>query len=424
MRIWLVTTGEPLPTDGPDERLLRTGILAGLMANSGHQVTWWTSAFDHARKRHRCTSNEPMQVKENYDIRLLPSLGYSGNVSLRRVLDHRGVAKQFSRLASQESLPDLILCSWPTIELCYQATRFGAQHGVPVVLDIRDMWPEAIVDIIPSPLRPAARLALRRSYRLGRQAASQATTVIGITEQITDWGVKFAGRPRSDLDRAFPMGYRVSSFSDESLTDAARSWRDLGQGLDGSQFVACFFGTIGRHFEFETIKEAAAKLNETGRDITFVLCGDGPHLPQWKRSAANCPNVIFPGWVDAARIHALMQISSVGLAPYYSSWDFQMSIPNKPIEYMSAGLPVISSLQGVLADLLRENECGLTYQNGDSDDLVRLLSDCYDHASYRHRLTENSRRIFRQRFTAETVYTEMQNYLVGVADRSRRKKAA
>jgi hypothetical protein len=53
MRLWLVTVGEPLPSDGPNERLLRTGIFSRFLAEQGHQVVWWTAEFDHVRKCHR-----------------------------------------------------------------------------------------------------------------------------------------------------------------------------------------------------------------------------------------------------------------------------------------------------------------------------------------------------------------------------------
>lgn len=424
MRIWLITTGEPLPTDGPNERLLRTGILAGGVARSGHDVTWWTSAFDHVRKRHRTERNERVSVADNYEICMLQSRGYSSNVSLQRVLDHRDVAKEFCNWASREARPDVMLCSWPTIELCYEATRLGSQWSVPVVCDVRDMWPDAIVDIMPRSLRPAARVAMYRSYRLARHAASQATAISGITEEVTNWGVQFAGRSRLSMDRAFPMGYQSTSASSDALFEADRFWRARGLATDQSQFVVCFFGTIGRHFEIETVIEAAAKLESSGRAVTFVLCGDGPKLTEWKRLSINRPNVILPGWVDAARIESLMRLSAVGLAPYYSSWDFQMSIPNKPIEYLSAGLPVVSSLRGVLADVLLEHRCGLTYRNGEPNDLVRKLSSCYDHPTFRAEMSENAACLFRQRFTAEAVYAEMQEYLLGIAADSHRVKAA
>ena len=51
----------------------------------------------------------------------------------------------------------------------------------------------------------------------------------------------------------------------------------------------------------------------------------------------------FPGWVDAAKIFVLMRRSAVGLDPLPDRYDFLATINNKAIEYMSAGLPVISS---------------------------------------------------------------------------------
>ena len=53
MRAWLLTVGEPLPCDGPNERLHRTGLLAEALHSRGHEVLWWSSTFDHARKRFR-----------------------------------------------------------------------------------------------------------------------------------------------------------------------------------------------------------------------------------------------------------------------------------------------------------------------------------------------------------------------------------
>ena len=39
MRVWLVTIGEPLPIDGTNERLCRTGILANMLVKRGHKVS-------------------------------------------------------------------------------------------------------------------------------------------------------------------------------------------------------------------------------------------------------------------------------------------------------------------------------------------------------------------------------------------------
>src|ERR1039457_4308343 len=71
MRSWLVNITDPLPIDGAHVRLLRMGTLAGFLAARGHTVTWWTSTFDHYRKRHRFDRDATVDVDGRLSVRLL-----------------------------------------------------------------------------------------------------------------------------------------------------------------------------------------------------------------------------------------------------------------------------------------------------------------------------------------------------------------
>jgi tagatose-1,6-bisphosphate aldolase len=143
------------------------------------------------------TRNACVAVDEGYDLWLLHGPRYHGNVSLRRILNHKSVANNFRRLAPTQPRPDVILCSWPLIELCVEAVRFGNAAGAPVVLDVRDMWPEAITDLAPGILRPAAKWFMSGAYRDAREAATRATAITGITNSIVDWAVQFADREQT-----------------------------------------------------------------------------------------------------------------------------------------------------------------------------------------------------------------------------------
>ena len=50
MNVWLVTIGEQLPIK-QGIRKLRTAYLAEELIERGHTITWWTSAFDHLKKK-------------------------------------------------------------------------------------------------------------------------------------------------------------------------------------------------------------------------------------------------------------------------------------------------------------------------------------------------------------------------------------
>ena len=414
MLIWLVTIGEPLPTDGPGDRLLRTGILAEHLVRHGHDVVWWTSAFDHVRKQHRCGGDNRISVSDRYRIWLLHANGYSSNVSLARIVNHHKVARSFRRLAPREPRPDVIVCSWPTVELCVESVRLGRAWGVPVVLDIRDLWPDSIADLVPRGLRPAARLAMQSAYRQARYAASRATAIAGITSEYVDWGLTYAGRSRTGLDRHFPLGYVDNCPSASDIHDAERFWAGHGITKTNDEFIACWFGMLGRNSEIATVIGAARKLADLGKPVRFVLCGTGPDLERCRRLARNCPNVLLPGWVNVAQIWTLLRFSSVGLAPYVSNNNYIRNVPNKPVEYLSAGLPIVSSLQGVLAKLLAAHDCGVTYRNGRADGLAQALVDLQDLPRLRQ-MSANAAALYQSQFVAENVYAEMQAYLYGVA---------
>ena len=415
MRIWLVTVGEPLPTDGSNERLLRTGILAGFLSRRGHEVLWWTSAFDHVRKMHRAGKDTFVSLAGNYRIAMLHSCGYRRNISLARLSDHRGLARTFMELAPREPTPDVILCSMPTIELSRETVRYAKERGIPVVLDIRDLWPDVLLDIAPSWARSVARLFLSSLFRDLREACAGATAVIGITDPIVDWGVRYAGRPKTGLDRAFPFGYVGQIPLPGEMEKAQHYWGALGIGADPGEFLVCFFGTIGRQFDLDTVIMAARRLEGGARRFRFVLCGSGDMLPHYRKLAGDITNVVFPGWVGAAEIWTLMRIAWAGLAPYRNSMDFRLSLPNKSIEYLSAGLPLVSSLTGELERLLEEHGCGVTYTEGDAGSLATALVELYDHRAGLETMATNALALYHGRFTAELIYNELCGYLEDLA---------
>jgi glycosyltransferase involved in cell wall biosynthesis len=403
-----VTIGEPLPLE-PSARLLRAGILAEYLRRRGHEVHWWTSTFDHARKRHHAMEDQTIFLQNGYALELLHSRAYDRNVSIARILNHREVARSFTSRAQEAQAPDLIVCSYPTIELSYACALYGQRNWVPVVLDVRDRWPDVIASLAPKVLRPAARLALRPMYQTARAACASATAIVGNTEAFVDYGLRLAGRPRSPLDRAFPFGYRPEAPSREGILSAEKFWDEMGVRKDGDP-VVCFFGTIGRQFDFSTIIRAARRLNRR-LPVKFVLCGTGDYLAHYTTEAADCDNVVFPGWIDAAKIWVLMRRSIAGIAPYVQGNFFEDNLTNKPIEYLSAGLPVLTSLShGVLPQLLREHQCGFSYA-GDPQVLQEHVADLCCNPESRRAMVRNADQLFKSRYSADTVYEGMTRHL-------------
>lgn len=408
MHVWLITVGERLPTDGPDERLFRTGILAKLLVKRGHRVVWWTSSFDHVRKRHRFSTDKYLDINERFRIWFLHSIAYKNNVSLSRALNHYEIARKFKRYAETSPVPDVILCSLPTLELSLAAAEFGKRKKVPVVLDIRDLWPDIFLDVVPKWGRGFAKLALFPAFQMLRRACSKARAIVGITPGFVKWGVRNAGRSQNNLDRDFPFAYVAEPPSEIQLTKASKFWHEHQVKKENGEFTVCYVGSAGRVVKLDPVLEAARILQMGQRRIRFVLCGNHD---QYKRMAEHCKNILFPGWIGASEIWILMRRASVGLLPYTSRRDFEQSIPNKVIEYISAGLPVLSSVRGDLGRFIEKNNIGMTYYEDTPDTLVNTLCTLYDNPELLKSQSTNAYSLYKAHFVAENVYNDMIDYL-------------
>ncbi|HEU4654947.1 MAG TPA: glycosyltransferase family 4 protein [Steroidobacteraceae bacterium] len=420
MRVWLITVGEPLPLPGVVDRPWRTGLLAQLLVRRGHDVVWWTSTVDHFTKRYFVEKDCEIRVQERLLLRFLHGRLYKRNVSFSRLANHREIGAQFRRQIEQADRPDVIVCSFPTIELSVEAVRYGRRHGIPVLLDIRDLWPDIFLDVMPKRLRSLGRLLMRRSFAEAQEALRGAKGLIGVSKRYLEWGLMKAGRTATALDQVFPLGYQMSEFNksdEESLNDLLDSVR-MQRGVP----LAVFVGTFGRTYDLDTVIRAARILEKEDVKVHFVLCGRGEHEDKWRNAARDLSNVSFSGWLNAGQLACLLQRADIGLAAYAPA--APQGIPNKVIEYMAAGIPLVSSLEGESAQIIADERCGLHYRARDEQELVVALRKLLASCELRKQMGAAARTVFSRTFSADAVYGAMAEHVEQVASSTMVSKTA
>ena len=425
MNVWLLTIGEPVPVGaGCHDRLHRTGAFARYLASNGHRVDWWTSTFDHFRKEHLTPDDAVVTDIPGLRIRLLRGRGYARNLSVARVLDHAQIARKFASLSRKEAAPDIVVSALPTVDLCLAAVNYAVPRGVPCILDLRDMWPDIIADAAPAALRPVARLALAPLFHQARRACRRATALTGITEAFVDWGLRRGGRERSEFDRAFPFTYSPEVPQPEETHLADAFWDAQGVCAEARELTLCYFGNMGLQLDLSHVVEAARQTFLQRAPVRFVLCGQGERLEEYRKAAAGLPNIQFPGWMNRARILALMRRASIGLDPLPERYDYLATVNNKAVEYISAGLPVLSSPpRGVLCGLLQRHDCGLSYAAGDAASLGARLSELAANPARVRQMGANASALFAREFSTDSVHPAMAAYLQFVREGCRAKAA-
>ena len=410
MHIWLITVGEPLPTDPGDPRLLRSGLLAKHLTDRGHSVTWFSSTFDHFQKRQRADRNVSMDF-EGIRIELLKSTGYRRSISLARFVEHAGVARAFARRARELSKPDVILCSLPTLELCAEAVAFQKREKVPVLLDIRDLWPDVYYRVVSKMLRPLLRIVLHWQERKASLALRNASGIIGISSGYLDWGLARAGRSQGDLDAIVPTGYSIGNLSDDQIEKGHNHLLSLG--IKDQRTIVWFIGTLNHHYNLAPVIRAARKFDARSDSPLFVISGAGELENMWRMQAEGLSNMIFTGWIHRSEIHWLRQNASIGLQPY--TFDAMMSLPNKTFEYMSAGLPIVSSLAGENAELLWSSETGIVYEVNNPENCYEAIDRLISDRKLLGKMSDNARRLFNDHFSIDATFGELARLLAKAA---------
>ncbi|WP_047983557.1 glycosyltransferase family 4 protein [Ornithinibacillus californiensis] len=409
MNVWIVSDGEPLPTDEGNVRLRRMGLLSEILYQNGHEVHWFSSAFHHYKKKHRSNYDKDIKVKNNYTVHLLNTKGYRNNVSIARILHHKELSRKFSLNTKTYDKPDIIVATLAPLELSRAAIQYGEYNNVPVIIDIRDLWPEIFNEVVPTwgktLIKPYIWICKSKLSTILRKS----TAMIGVTPQFLDYGLSVAKINKREFDEVFYTSYKPRDISGH-LNSFNKHWSKFG--LKNNDFIVVFLGNFGRQFVIEPIIEAADKL-KAHKNIKFVLCGVGESLDKIKKLSSNLENVVLPGWIEEEQILSLLAASSIGIAPYRNSINFTKNTPNKFGEYLSASIPVVLGVNGIMADLVSEYECGDVYS--DSDELVKILESLYSNRKRLTKMSESAYQLYNEKFNADKVYGELSRYLQEVS---------
>ena len=404
MLVWILQTGEPLHIDEGNPRPMRAINLSNKLIEAGHQVVLWSSAFSHQGKKHRTKEYSVYKVNDNLEIRLIPSCGYRRHIGFGRLFDHLQLSLNLKKVLKKEkSIPDIGFIGYPPIETAAVMSRWLKKREVPIILDVKDLWPSMFVDVFPKLLRPIARVIFHPYFYLAKRAIKDASGVSAMAPTFLKWVLKFADKKPTDSDKVFRLTSPVSNISKSEMLLASK-WRDA-QGINVNMPTVLFVGSFMSVFDFNPIFETAKEL----KDCQFVLCGDGDYLSGLKNKTQGLDNVFFPGWVDRPKIEVLSDMSIASLAPYKNIDNFMVNTPNKIVDSLLLGLPIISPLRGEVAKLIESNEVGFTYD--DSRSLNNHIQLLINDDKLQEQMSNNAKKLYNKEFEFNMVYDGLVQHL-------------
>ncbi len=407
---WMIQRSEPTIIDAGLPRLLRTGIICQMIQARGHNLTLWTSTFDHFKHKNRFNKNKLVNVNAEYEIHFLKSAGYKKNFSLKRFIDDYNVALNFKKTCIDKIKPSIIFVSMPSIELAYQAVVFAKKNRIPIYVEIRDLWPDIFYDFSPKYLRPFIVFVYLYYNSKLKYILKNCDGVIGITKSYLEWALKKMNRKKLINDRVFRMAYQPNN-NKVILENKNFFLKKNNIVLDKDSLVVTFIGTIGKSNDLRTVAQAASHFSKKNLSIIFIIAGSGSELKSLKDKCKNIKNIFFTNWIEADEINTLLSISDIGLLPYFDSKNYKLNIPNKPSEYMSQGLILALSLEyGEMAQLINNKKIGFTYSNNYRN-LVEHLELFFNNKTLVSQTKLRSLNEFNKNYRSDKVYNDLIDFL-------------
>jgi glycosyltransferase involved in cell wall biosynthesis len=201
------------------------------------------------------------------------------------------------------------------------------------------------------------------------------------------------------------VGVRVARLVEEAIGLPIGSVRTIHNGVPDTHPASVprtqngpVVGSLGRLVEqkrFDVLVRALASLE----GVTAVIVGGGPERPALEELAAALDvsdRLVITGWTADARSY--LPTFDVFVLP--SDFEgFPLSIP----EAMLAGLPIVATDVGSVAEAVSDGETGLLVQRGDADAVAAALRLLLNDAELRRRMGERGRAIAAQHFTASAM---------------------
>jgi glycosyltransferase involved in cell wall biosynthesis len=412
MNIWIFQTGEPLHSDSGNPRPMRAMNLANNLVSKGHNVILWSSSFYHQEKRHRSRGFEKIRVNSQLEIRLIPSPGYKRNISISRLFDHYILALNLNKqLDLQEEMPNVAFIGYPPIESAFVLTRWLKKKNIPSILDVKDQWPTILVQSVPKFIRPFAYAALFPYYLIAKKTMRNSTGICAMSSSFLNWSLEFSNRSKSDFDFVVPLTSPRELLTDIEKDMAMSWWSEKGVEKNGSYRIM-FVGSFSRAFDFDAIFKAANDLFEKDISCEFILCGDGELSGDLHSKASQYKNIKIIEWIDQAKIITLSDMSSAFIAPYKNSSDFLISIPNKVVDALKLGMPLLSPLKGEVESLISNGKVGFTYND---NSLVSHIQSLIDDDNLQNLMSINAKELYEDEFDFNKVYNELSSHLENMA---------
>jgi len=379
------------------------------LVGKGHRVTMMTSGL--ANREFPVPEGKQYAEFETEGIGVVaiaaayndPQVG-TGMSGSQRMFKFYQFAWSACRIGKKLPVPDVVFATHTPLTIGLAGLTLGQYFKVPFVFEVRDLWPEALVNVgaLKNPL------AIWWLQRMEKKLYTGANHIVALSPGMKE-GIVRTGVPGEKVT-VIPNASDLDLFSPDLDGLAQRERLGLKD-----RFAAIYFGAMGLANGLEYVIEAARILADRGNNhIVFVLHGSGGKRAELEKMASEykLTNVIFSNLVpDKEQVAQIVAGCDVCMTIYRSTKEHTWS-PNKMFDALAAGKPVLINVPGWLGETIEKNNCGRCLDANRPQMLAEALEELAADPELCRQMGKNARELAEREFDRVKLANRLENVLI------------
>lgn len=337
----------------------------------GHDVTVITCVPNHPRGEIFPGYRNRLIQEERVDgIRVIRPFTYvtPNEGFVKRMLNYVLFAAAAVLASFKAERPDVVVATSPQFFVGIAGAVIATLRRRPFVLEVRDLWPDSIVQL--------GQLADRRMIGMlewiETQLYRRATGIVVNTRAFIDHIVA-RGVARDRIELIY-NGIDTELFAPRPR-DVALLRR---HGLE-DRFLVAYVGTLGLAHGLTTVLDAAERLRDRA-EIEFLFIGDGADRGRLESQVRDrkLDNVRFLGLLPRAELPAWIASIDCLLVMLRDLPVFATVIPSKIFEFCAQERPVIVAARGEIRRMVEDAHAGFVIDPENAEQLAAAIDHMRD----------------------------------------------
>ena len=383
----------------------RSFEFAKRLVAKGHEVNMITSSRNSNEKKKWFKT-----VEDGINVYWLP-LPYSNKMNYRKRIKVFFKFALYSAIKSASLSSDIIFASSTPLTIALPAVYASKKNKVPLVLEIRDIWPQIPIalNVLKNPILCFLAGFLEKwSYKHSKAIVTLSPTM---KQEIISKNIspkKIAVIPNSaDIDNFKNINFNLDNFF------KSRPY------IKNKPFLL-YAGTFGKVNNLNYSIKLAQALLEINSNVNILLIGDGVEknslIVEAKKKNVYNVNLFMENRVSKNEIFNSFSAATMCANFVIDKKETWANSANKFFDAMAAGKPIFLNHGGWMQELVSHYDCGLCVYGKSMKDVASELHDLMNNSSWLKKAGNNSFKLAKIFFDRDILADKLEKVLVNTKE--------